>query len=546
MLIAPARRKPFRVFLVMPARDSERIGSALITSRVLPVLAACTPQLDEVESLRIVDMSIEPFPFDEVRPGDLVGISAFTSVALAGYELARVLRKRHGATVVMGGAHIKSVGDEPLRLDCADAIVNGDGEVSWPQAVRDHAAGKLELIYNGGQVPSSQFVRARWDLLPHLDRYVTPTVQTVRGCMKSCSFCSVWVQDGRKPRRSADDDIIAELQYLHAAGFRLVILADDNFYPYSVQDIARKEPEHRKSLEQGREQRLQFLDRLATETPPDMMFGTQIVMEVADDPEYLRAMRKARVFGALIGIESITQEGLDSVDKAWNFCGEQLKEKLAQITEYVPFILGSVIMGLPGNTHQNLLETIEAVPDLNLAIGQFPTLNVLPGTKDWFNIQKGVGPLRLKRFDAPDWVREHLSPEEIGYWLDPTNPRIVWEGHPHYDGPEGERELLDITRRAWDEFYTLRNISRRRNFLPLGSWRTFLGFIVLSRNMNNRYQRQGLAQEGTVSETKSKRIARLGSELSLRFVRRRPQDALPDQLLQMPAALPEPRRESVR
>jgi len=532
MHVVQPRRKPFKVFLVMPARDSERIGSAMITSRVLPVLAACTPQLDEIEDLRIVDMSIEPFPFDEVRPGDLVGISAFTSVALSAYELARKLRQRHGATVVMGGAHVKSVGDEPLRLQCADAIVDGDGEVSWPQAVRDFAARKLETIYKGGLAPESAFVRARWDLLPHLDRYVTPTVQTVRGCMKSCSFCSVWVQDGRKPRQSADDDVIAELQYLYAAGFRLVILADDNFYPYSIQDIAKKAPEHRKGLEQGRQQRLQFLDRLANETPSDMMFGTQIVMEVADDAEYLRAMNKARVYGALIGIESVTQEGLDSIDKEWNYAGEELKEKLAQITEHVPFILGSVIMGLPGNTPPSLRETIDVVPDLNLAVGQFPTLNILPGTKDWFNIQKGIGPLQLKTFGAPDWVREYLSPEEIGYWLDPANPRIVWEGHPHFDGPQGERELLDITHRAWNEFYTLRNIWRRREFLPLGSWRRMLGFMILSRNMNNRYQRQGLAQEGTVSETKSKRIARLGSGLSLRFIRQRPQVTLPVHLLQ--------------
>ena len=132
----------------------------------------------------------------------------------------------------------------------------------------------------------------------------------------------------------------------------------------------------------------------------------QIVMEVADDAEYLRAMNKARVYGALIGIESVTQEGLDSIDKEWNYAGEELKEKLAQITEHIPFVLGSVIMGLPGNTPPSLRETIDVVPDLNLALGQFPTLNIFPGTKDWFNIKKGIGPLKLKTFGAPGWVRE--------------------------------------------------------------------------------------------------------------------------------------------
>ena len=36
--------------------------------------------------------------------------------------------------------------------------------------------------------------------------------------------------------------------------------------------------------------------------PSDMNFFTQITMEAAEDPEYLEAMRKARIRGALVGI----------------------------------------------------------------------------------------------------------------------------------------------------------------------------------------------------------------------------------------------------
>ena len=65
------------------------------------------------------------------------------------------------------------------------------------------------------------------------------------------------------------------------------MFADDNFYPYTLEDIAQKHsPELSQRAKGGREERLQLLDRLAREVPGDMHFCTQITMEVADDPEF--------------------------------------------------------------------------------------------------------------------------------------------------------------------------------------------------------------------------------------------------------------------
>jgi hypothetical protein len=41
-----------------------------------------------------------------------------------------------------------------------------------------------------------------------------------------------------------------------------------------------------------------------------MVFYTQITMEAAEDTEFLKAMRKAHIRGALVGVESVTKEGL--------------------------------------------------------------------------------------------------------------------------------------------------------------------------------------------------------------------------------------------
>ena len=88
------------------------------------------------------------------------------------------------------------------------------------------AAGRLEKVYDAGRVPGLSFSRARWDLLPK-ERYMWASVQTVRGCPKHCSFCSVWRTDGQAPRQSSADAVVEEIVELRRRGFRFIALAEE-------------------------------------------------------------------------------------------------------------------------------------------------------------------------------------------------------------------------------------------------------------------------------------------------------------------------------
>src|SRR5690606_24033140 len=142
-----------------------------------------------------------------------------------------------------------------------------------------------------------------WDLLPE-GRYMWGSVQTVRGCPKHCSFCSVWRTDGQEPRQRGVDAVIREIVELRRRGFRFIALADDNFYPVTFEDLAqarrRSDPSRLRQLEAIRAERFALMDRLA-ELPDDLVFYTQITMEAAEDPAFLGAMKRARIVGALVG-----------------------------------------------------------------------------------------------------------------------------------------------------------------------------------------------------------------------------------------------------
>jgi hypothetical protein len=466
-----------RVFLVNASHAS--FGTAVITPRWLYVLAAATPSQwgDPI----ICDETLDPFDPEQLHAGDVVGMGIHTGNALRGYEVGKAARER-GAYVVFGGIHATLYPTEPHTLGGAHAVVRGDGDMMWGTVIADCAGGQPKLVYEAGRVSGSTFKAARWDLLPK-DRYMWASIQTVRGCPKHCSFCSVWRTDGQEPRQSAVDSVVREAVELRRRGFRFIALADDNFYPVSLADLAqaarRSDDTRLKELEAIRAERFALMERLA-QLPDDMVFYTQITMEAAEDPPFLEAMARARIKGALVGVESVTAEGLKDVYKGFNLVGDALVQRLQTFKQYGIHVLGSFIFGLPSDRQETFEATAALAERAGVTFAQFVMLTPFPGTVDfekWERDQAGKG---LTIAGVP--ITRH--------WLIPqANRPKVYSPHPVMS-PD---QIRDGTQAAWDRFYALPRIWERARVVH--SWKGRLAFVLISKLYRRMYANTGIATD---------------------------------------------------
>ena len=188
-----------KVHLINPSALSFGVG--VITPRWLYVLAAATPETygdpDHHRRNARAARSVT------VSAGDVVGIGIHTGNALRGYEIgtaARAARRvrrlrrhpRHAVSRRGARARRRARGRQGRRRPGL-----GSG------ARRLRRAARRSAIYDGGTRRRRATSCRRAGICCPPDSYMWASVQTVRGCPKHCSFCSVWRTDGQEPRQRA-------------------------------------------------------------------------------------------------------------------------------------------------------------------------------------------------------------------------------------------------------------------------------------------------------------------------------------------------------
>ena len=325
----------------------------------LITVAALLPQSWEV---RLVNRNTETLGEADLEWADLVmtgGMLFQQPDTLRIIEMCRMRRK----PVVVGGPDATST---PEIYNRANFQVLGEAEEIMKDFVAAWRSGAERGVFRApmGQTDVTKSPTPRFDLLKLKD-YLHVGIQFSRGCPFNCEFCDIIELYGRVPRTKSNEQVLAELDALYALGHRgHVDFVDDNL-------IGNK-----KALKKF----LPDLQRWLNKRKFPFEFTTEASINLADDPELLRALSAANFFGIFVGIESPDTDTLVLMRKKQN-TRRSLQESISRIYSAGIGVFAGFIVGFDSENASIADAMIECIEDTAIPVCAVGLLYALPATQ---------------------------------------------------------------------------------------------------------------------------------------------------------------------
>ncbi len=366
---------------------------------------------------------------------DLVGITGMTPVIDNAFRTARICRK-YANYVVIGGPHVSVVGKRIFE-QCPDIdyAIQGEGEISFPSLLNAIERNKdiknvPGLITRDFENPPAQFID-NLDSLPFPARHLLPnerykyilsegrvtTMFTSRGCPYHCIFCDKAVFGSKWRGRSASN-VLDEVEYVvKDFSINSIIFYDDLFTlkKERVKEICQGILERGLEIEWKCEGRVNIVDE-----------------------ETLGLMKKAGCSMIAYGVESGNQKGLDYLNKGTNVGQIRKAFELTRNAGIKP--MAYFILGIPVETYEDELGTIEFAKEIRPAYAQFSILSPTPGTRlyddaiemGWYREVDAQNPMD-KDIKRPAIINENWDEDKLNKILREAHRRFylspwyIWE-----------------------------------------------------------------------------------------------------------------------
>ncbi len=284
---------------------------------------------------------------------------------------------------------------------------------------RSSAAGISALFNESFLSSQNRLLHGYRDALPHgpspLDD-LCAVVNVAEGCNGSCSYCIVTKARGRLKSRRAED-VVAEVEKLAALGTAEVQV--------SAQDTAAYGSDIEANLGQ-------LLDKLV-KIPGDFMLRVGMMnpnSALLIKDQLLKSYQSPKIYRFMhIPVQSGSEEILRSMGRRYSVA--DFLELVSAFRSSYPriTIITDVIVGFPGETDEDFLETVHLIKRLQPDKVNITRFSARPGTA------------AALKYDMPDRIKKDRSREMTGLWL-----KVAAERNQQYEGEILEARITECGR----------------------------------------------------------------------------------------------------
>ena len=194
-------------------------------------------------------------------------------------------------------------------------------------------------------------------------QYPVAPIITSRGCPYPCTFCAAGSLSGKNVRYRSLDNVVEEIKLLrNKYEIKEVHIEDDNF-----------------SMKKDRV--IEFSERVLREVPGvTWAFPNGLRLNNLDLPT-LKLMQRAGCYSLNVGVESGNNDVLHKIKKS--ITRERIREKIVLVKDAGLDIGGFFIIGFPGETTEEIKDTIKFAKDLPLDRMTISYFQPYPGTSEY-------------------------------------------------------------------------------------------------------------------------------------------------------------------
>ncbi|MCP4269541.1 MAG: radical SAM protein [Candidatus Brocadiaceae bacterium] len=356
----------------------------------------------------LVDEYVQDIPFDSDY--DLVGISTtFTCTFPRVIDICGKFKEKM-IPVVLGGTHATCMHKEVLEY--CDAVILGEAEGKVEELLNDlRATDKLKPLYGSQQfidLGSEPFRRPPYELVD-MEKYIKLgvlkksnffAIESSRGCPMPCTFCSIGITHGKKPRSYSISTVVQEVRNLKKKhGAQFFTFTDDNF---SINK------EHCQAL-------CEELER------ENIKFFCELPTTILRQPSLIESLAKAGCVSALLGMESINESNLNEISKGFNKPVEY-QELFELFAKNRISAMAAMIFGFDNDEKSVFQNTVEFLKMCRVPRALFTILTPIPGTQLYDKLLR-AGRIFNQNFSYYDGAHavyqpKSMTPKELeqGFW----------------------------------------------------------------------------------------------------------------------------------